>query len=67
MITHIVLVLTLIMAGRTPDVTHRVEQQGTIDDCWSQARAFVAQPLPKVEGVVGVAGACAVYVDGDNP
>ena len=66
MITHIVLTLTLVTGAGRPDVNHRAEFRGTIEDCWKEARAFVDAPRPQLEGVIGLAAQCAVYVVDDD-
>jgi hypothetical protein len=66
MITHIILTLTLVTGSGQPDVNHRTEFQGTLEDCWKQARPFVDAPRPQIDGVIGLAAQCAVYIVGDD-
>lgn len=66
MITQIVLTLTLITVASRPDVNHSIEFHGTLDECWQQARAFVDEPRPQIDGVIGLAGQCAVFVVSDD-
>jgi hypothetical protein len=66
MITHILLILTIITSPDRDDIVKKVDVL-TIEDCWRQAGEFVNRTPPVIDGVQGLAAACAVFSDGDGP
>lgn len=61
MIIHIWLVLVIVMSGESPDVAARSEAR-TIDECWSDARDWVKEPLPHIKNAVGRGAECSIEV-----
>lgn len=66
MIAKVTLILAVIMAGSTPDKRTMIEVT-TLDVCWAEARDWVSQKVPDIEGAVGLAATCAVEMDGNDP
>jgi hypothetical protein len=66
MITHILLILTIVTAPGQDDIVKKVDVP-TIEECWRQAGEFVNRAPPEVDGVQGLMAGCAVFSDGEGP
>lgn len=66
MITKVTLVLAVIMAGDTPN-KHTSIEVPTLEVCWAEAKDWLSQKLPQLDGAIGLAATCAVEMDGDDP
>ena len=65
-IPTIMLILTIAMPGQRPDIMTRLPMQ-TLEQCWSEAKAFVDAGTPEIaiqHGAIGVMAACAVKEEG---
>ncbi len=57
---HVILILTMVMPGQTPDVIVKIPQD-TVAECWVDAKEFVDRGLTngmKATGGVAVMAAC---------
>jgi hypothetical protein len=66
MISHIVLVVAVMMAGDTPDIKKQVDVP-TIEKCQEMARKFLDESVPDIEGAVGLSATCGVFSEGEGP
>ena len=61
----IVLMVAIMMPGRTPDISHQ-EKMETIDACWDAAREYTSHELSdemRKRGAIGLSAGCAAIED----
>jgi len=59
----IALVVSIVMPGDQPDVTH-MERQPSFDECWAAAKAFTERDLSdtlRKQGALGLKATCGYY------